>query len=63
MACETAKSTSNNVVPMAQNRNALTAPNESIKKPHKAVPIPHPTPRNRLLTPPIKQTNKQDGVQ
>ena len=42
-------------VPMAKNRNDFTAPNMSIEKPHKAVPIPHPTPRNRLFTPPKKQ--------
>ena len=40
---------------MAKNRNDFTAPNMSIEKPHKAVPIPHPTPRNRLFTPPKKQ--------
>ena len=45
-------------VPMAKNRNDFTAPNMSIEKPHKAVPIPHPTPRNRLFTPPKKQKNK-----
>ena len=42
-------------MPMAKNRNDFTAPNMSIEKPHKAVPIPHPTPRNRLFTPPKKQ--------
>ena len=42
-------------VPMAKSRNDFTAPNMSIEKPHKAVPIPHPTPRNRLFTPPKKQ--------
>lgn len=40
---------------MAKNRNDFTAPNMSIETPHKAVPIPHPTPRNRLFTPPKKQ--------
>lgn len=47
-------------MPMAKNRNDFTAPNMSIEKPHKAVPIPHPTPRNRLFTPPKKQ--KKNGM-
>ena len=49
------KRTTRRDVPMAKNRNDFTAPNMSIEKPHKAVPIPHPTPRNRLFTPPKKQ--------
>ena len=46
-------------VPAAHKRNALTALNVSIRKPHKAVPIPHPTPKKRLFTPPeIKNGDK-----
>ena len=47
---------------MAKNRNDFTAPNMSIEKPHKAVPIPHPTPRNRLFTPPKKQNKIKNGM-
>lgn len=49
---ETEKIASTRTVPTAHKRNALTALNVSIRKPHKAVPIPHPTPMIRLFTTP-----------
>ena len=50
----TTNRTNSTASPDANNRNASTAPNASMKKPHKAVPMPQPTPRNKELTPPTE---------